>query len=98
MPPVFSLKAILQLLARHHQRATYGAVADLVGRTPRTVLQGCPRDFLHCWVVNQDTGEPTSYPQGMVHPALEEHAGILGTADELAAWLAAHGLGDRTTA
>ncbi|MBK8002569.1 MAG: hypothetical protein IPK12_01210 [Gemmatimonadetes bacterium] len=44
-------------------------------------------------MVNQDTGEPTGYPQGMVHPALEEHPAILETAEELGAWLAARGLG-----
>ncbi len=86
-----SLKSILVLLKQHHQRATYGAVAGLVGRTPRTVLQGCPRDYLHCWVVNQDTGEPTAYPAGMVHPALKEHEMVLETEEELVEWLEERG-------
>jgi hypothetical protein len=59
-----SLESILELLQRHHQRATYGAVAAAVGRTPRNVMQGRPRDWLHSWVVNQNTGLPTEYPAG----------------------------------
>lgn len=82
-----SQKAILTLLAKHHQRATYGALATLLGKTPRSLLAGCPRDYLHCWVVNQETGQPTAYPAGMIHPALEERAEILGSADALLAWL-----------
>ena len=86
-----SLKTILTLLARHHQRATYGALAALLGRTPRSLLAGCPRDYLHCWVVNQDTGRPTAYPAGMIHPALEERAEILGSAAALLEWLRSEG-------
>ena len=95
-----SLKSILTLLARHHQRTTYGALAALLGKEPRNVLAGCPRDFLHCWVVNQETGQPTAYPAGMIHPALEERAEILGSADSLLEWLQGKGYekGKRTGA
>lgn len=82
-----SLESILELLQRHHQRATYGAVASLVERTPRNVMQGRPRDWLHSWVVNQETGRPSEYPTGMIHPALEEHREILSSEQELATWL-----------
>jgi hypothetical protein len=82
-----SLESILELLQRHHQRATYGAVAPLLGRTPRNVMQGLPRDWLHSWVVNQDTGLPSEYPAGKIHPALKERAEILNSDQELAAWL-----------
>jgi hypothetical protein len=34
------LNNILELLQAHHQRATYGAVAALLGRTPQNVMQG----------------------------------------------------------
>ncbi len=86
-----SLKAILKLLSKYHQRATYGAMADLLGRTARTVVAGSPRDYLHCWVVNKDTGLPTAYPEGMIHPAIEERAEILGSSDELLQWLEERG-------
>lgn len=85
--PSRSLKGILTLLNKHHQRATYGAVAGLVGRTPQTVLQGCPRNWLHSWVVNQESGEPTAYPVGMVHPSLKKHATVLRSEGELGKWL-----------
>jgi hypothetical protein len=82
-----SLESILELLQKHHQRATYGAVAPLVGRTPRNVMQGCPRDWLHSWVVNQDTKLPTDYSAEMIHPALHQRAEILRSEQELTAWL-----------
>jgi hypothetical protein len=85
-----SLKHTLELLHRHHQRATYGALAELIGRTPQTVLQGCPRNWLHSWVVNQQTGEPTAYPSALIHPALREHPEILRTGAALSAWLDSH--------
>jgi hypothetical protein len=85
-----TLKHTLELLHRHHQRATYGALAELVGRTPQTVLQGCPRNWLHSWVVNQQTGEPTAYPSAMVHPALRERPEILRSGAALADWLDSH--------
>ena len=93
-----SLKAILTLLAKHHQRATYGAVAELLGRTPRSLLSGSPRDFLHCWVVNRETGQPTAYLVGMIHPSLEERPEILESAEELHAWLRARGYAGRGSA
>jgi hypothetical protein len=82
-----SLESILELLQRHRQRATYGAVAALVGRTPRNLMQGLPRDWLHSWVVNQDTGLPSEYPAGKIHPAIKERAEILSSEQELVAWL-----------
>jgi hypothetical protein len=82
-----SLESILELLQRHRQRATYGAVAALVRRTPQNVMQGCPRDWLHSWVVNQGTGLPSEYPAGKIHPALKERAEIISSEQELATWL-----------
>ena len=82
-----SLDAIVELLSRHHQRATYGAVAELVGRVPRFVMQGRPRNRLNSWVVSQDTGLPSGYPEPMIHPQIDERDTILTTAAELSAWL-----------
>jgi hypothetical protein len=62
-------------------------VAELVGSHPRSVLQGRRRNWRHSWVVNQDTGMPTEYPSGMIHPAIAERPEILSTAEELRAWL-----------
>jgi hypothetical protein len=75
------------MLQRHHQRATYGAVAAVLGRTPRNVMQGRPRNWLHSWVVNQETGRPSEYPDGMIHPALEERLEIISSEEDLTTWL-----------
>jgi hypothetical protein len=83
-----TLDRVLDLLNRHHQRATYGAVADLVGGHARSVLQGRQRNWRHSWVVNQDTGMPTEYPSGMSHPAIAERSEILSTAEKLQEWIA----------
>ena len=82
-----SLYSILEVLQKHHQRATYGAVAAILGRTPQNVMHGRPRNWLHSWVVNQDTELPTDYPAGMIHPALKERAEILSSEQELSTWL-----------
>jgi hypothetical protein len=85
-----SIDQVLDLLNKHHQRATYGAVAELVGGHARTLLQGRKRNWRHSWVVNQETGLPTEYPSGMIHPAIAERPGILSSAEELGRWLAKH--------
>lgn len=82
------LDTILDALDRHHQRASYGAVAGLLGTTARSVLQGRPKNRRHSWVVNQETGKPTGYHDFLVHPALEERSRVLTTTEELSACLA----------
>ena len=82
-----SLDRILDLLQQHHQRATYGAVAGLLGKTPRALMQGRPRDWRHSWVVNKDTGLPSEYPSGKIHPAINERSDILESDAALEAWL-----------
>jgi len=82
-----TLDSVLDALNRHHQRATYGAVAGLLGKKPRSLLQGRKRDWRHSWVVNQDTGMPSEYSSPMIHPSIAEHAYILATEDELEEWL-----------
>jgi len=82
------LDQILDLLNRYHQRATYGAVAGVLGRIPRSVLQGRPRDWRHSWVVSDETGLPSEYPAPKIHPDIARRPEILRTPDELEAWLA----------
>ena len=83
-----SVAAIVEQLARYHQRATYGAVAGLVGTSPRSVMQGRKRDWLHSWVVNQTDGLPSEYHELQIHPHLRERDRILATPEELRDWLA----------
>lgn len=82
-----SVDTIVQLLHHHHQRATYGAVAGLAGKIPRSVMQGRKRCWRNSWVVNHDTGLPTEYPAPLIHPQLAERVAILLTASDLEAWL-----------
>ena len=81
------LDQILDALNRHHQRATYGAVAGLVGAIPRAVLSGRKRDWRHSWVVNDETGKPTDYSELRLHPALEENPYVISSSEELERWL-----------
>jgi len=84
---MYSVTSIVEQLNRYHQRATYKAVAGLVRKVPRSVMQGSPRDWKHSWVVNQEDGEPSEYPQLKKHPSLHERSRILYTPEELAEWL-----------
>lgn len=82
-----TMDEILDALDRSHQRATYSAVAALVGRPPRTLMQGRERDQRHSWVVSRQTGEPTGYQPPQVHPALRERPEVLDSKEALARWL-----------
>jgi len=82
-----SLDSILDALARERQRATYSAVAAVVGSAPRSVMSGRPRDPHNSWVVSSQTGQPTGYPPDQVAPELMARPEVLRTRDELLAWL-----------
>ena len=84
------LEEILSALNSHQQRATYSAVAALVGETPRTLMRGKPREPGHSWIVSKSTGRPTGYAEGELHPSLTANEKILMSPEELAAWLASH--------
>jgi hypothetical protein len=84
---LLTLDGILDQLNQHQQRATYGAVAGLLGVVPRSVMSGRPRDWRHSWVVNAETGWPSEYPAPKVHPRLEARAEILSSVDQLQDWL-----------
>ena len=86
--PSFSVPLICETLERFHQRATYGAVAGLVGQPAQSVMQPYRRSWRYSWVVNSDTGQPSRYHDLQKHPKLLERDRILSTGDELASWLA----------
>lgn len=83
----FTMDQILDALDRSHQRATYGAVAAVLDRAPRTLMQGRDRDQRHSWVVSRRNGEPTGYEPAQLHPALLERPLVLDNKEELARWL-----------
>ena len=81
------LDEILDLLDRHHQRATYGAVGAIVDRPPSFLMGGRPRDHRHSWIVNQETELPTGYGPEDMHPELHSRTKVLKTSQELESWL-----------
>lgn len=81
------LDDVLDLLNRHRQRATYGAVGGVVDRPPTFLMGGRPRDHRHSWVVNQETGLPTGYSEEEMHPELRSSTEALRRPEELEAWL-----------
>jgi hypothetical protein len=82
------LDEILSALDRNQQRATYSAVAALVGETPRALMRGKPRAPGNSWVVSKNTGVPTGYADADLHPQLRANEKVLITREELAEWLA----------
>lgn len=81
---------IVALLQKYKQRATYGALGKIVGRHPRSVMQGRPKCARDSWIVSAATGIPTDYGSSQIDPDLESSPSVLETAEELAAWLREH--------
>jgi predicted RNase H-like nuclease len=94
-PAVWTLPKIATLLNQHHQRATYGAVAGLLGVLPRGVMNGRSKSPEYSWIVaasGPEKGRPTGYETGQIHPEclrqIRENRGrVITTPDELRQWL-----------
>ncbi len=85
---------ILSALDAASQRATYSAVAAMLGKTPRTLMKGRARDQRHSWVVNRKNGLPTGYEPAQLHPALRAHDHVIDSRDELTQFLSSHTVGN----
>jgi len=85
-----TLDGILVTLEQARQRATYGAVASLLGKTPRTLMRGRERAQRHSWIVNRNNGLPTGYDETLLHPELAQNAHVIDSRAELEAWLASN--------
>lgn len=83
-----TLDDILAALNAHRQRATYSAVAALLGEAPRLLMHKRPRAQENSWIVSKATGRPTGYMDADIHPELTANDAVLSTREELAAWLA----------
>lgn len=81
------LDQILDALNAHRQRATYGAVAAVIGAAPRTLMSGRDRDQRHSWVVSRKTGQPTGYEPDQIHPELQLVPHVIEAREELDKWL-----------
>jgi hypothetical protein len=82
-----TLDEIVEHLDRHHQRATYGAVAAAVGQAPRSLMHGRQRAPQYSWIVSSASALPTGYADEERHPALLERTEVLNTRDALLTWL-----------
>lgn len=80
-----TLDTVLDTLEQTRQRATYGAVAKLLGKTPRTLMRGRERGPRHSWVVNRNNGLPTGYDETLLHPELQLKAHVIDSREELEA-------------
>jgi hypothetical protein len=93
-----SLDGIVAQLDAHKQRATYKAVADLVGVLARGLMSGRPKSPRFSWVVAATTGLdsrrgfPTGYSVSQIDPDCyrqirEGNDNIIDSADVLRDWL-----------
>jgi hypothetical protein len=88
------LDEIVAQLGKRKQRATYGAVAGLVGGAPIGVMNGRARCPQYSWVVAKRTGSPTGYAERQIDPDClsqirEGSPKVIDNADELKRWLLA---------
>jgi hypothetical protein len=79
---------IIVLLDQHHQRATYGALAGIVGGIAQSVMKDRPKVPQHSWIVSGDPPNlPTGYTSNQISPQLAERPHVLRTSEELRQWL-----------
>jgi hypothetical protein len=83
-----TLDSIVEVLDHHHQRATYGAVAALLNKSPRNLMGRRSRGPGDSWVVSHSNGLPSGYDPEQLHPALESRENIISTREDLESWLA----------
>jgi len=62
------LDDIVSKLIERTQRATYGAVAGILGVLPRGLMGGRQRNHKYSWVVAKRGGQPTGYTDEQIHP------------------------------
>lgn len=84
----YTIDGIVDQLDRFRQRATYGAVAAVVNRSPRNLMDKRSRSQRDSWVVSRQSGMPTGYEPEQLHPEITSRETILSTREALESWLA----------
>jgi hypothetical protein len=100
---MWTLNDIVRLLNKHHQRATYGAVAGVLDVAARGVMTGRTPCHQDSWVVAKTTsrktgsrrGWPTGYANAQIHAdclrQIQHNPAILiDDPDDLEQWLTTH--------
>jgi hypothetical protein len=83
----YSIDTVLAELRRFHQRATYGAVAGLLNKSPRNLMEGRTREPRDSWIVSSKDGMPTGYTAEQTDPEIKARDTVLRSRAELEAWL-----------
>ena len=86
--------AIIDCLAANHQRATYGAVAQLTGYHPQSVAKDLDVNVTNMFLVMQGNGFPdiNLYAELLNQDALVANPTVIEDSDVLEQWLKEHGL------
>jgi hypothetical protein len=78
------LAEIITFLNHNRVRATYGAVAEVLGVVPRSIgARLGPRHMEASWIVSAATGLPTGYSPTEIHPDLRSTTPLIRTGDDL---------------
>jgi len=78
-----NFRELLEALQSRSQRASYAAVAGLLGGSHRSLLSDHEKDPLHSWVVNGTTKLPTGYATNNLHEKLERNSKVIDTKEGL---------------
>jgi hypothetical protein len=79
-----TLAEIITFLNENRLRATYGAVAEILGVVPRSMgARLGPRHIEASWIVSAETGFPTGYSPTEIHPDLRTSSPLIRTGDDL---------------
>ena len=85
-----AIATLIEMLERHRQRATYGAVGGVVGLPAQSVMQGQIKNHRNSWVVSAKQYVPTGYDIAQCHPDLKRHDAVIHTPAALLVWMKAH--------
>ena len=82
-----TLSEVVAYLNAVQVRATYAAVADVIGAIARGMGARLTRQYSRTpeasWVVSAESGLPTGYPEDQRHPALLRTGEVVSSGDEL---------------
>jgi dihydrofolate reductase len=85
------LDEVLRFLDEQRLRATYGAVAEVLGVPARTMGRRLgARRHEASWVVNARSGRPTGYADHELHPQLLSNPELIRSGDDLARRVVRH--------
>lgn len=87
---MWTLDEVIDVLHREGIRATYGAVAGVVGGNAIGLMMGRPMDARNSWVVAVNNHLPTGYNENQLDPRLTVLPVVLDTAERLQRLLDRH--------